>query len=214
MRMKDAERDAENAEGEADEAQTEWCACEEGNRGDDGDDGDPGPDPGPEPDFDLDDYPASEPGDWNEPDWNGYVIARLISSQSLKGAPKLPDYHFVMNLRSETFDDSFRKWLKPYAYLLAPNRASGAELDLAGNVRKGRYQLYADNGNFALIGQIVKKYAGDASTLLQAVRKEEKKLRHRPARRAEQAPHGQRSRSLPSRPETMPTKTAKRAKPR
>ena len=102
---------------------------------------------------------------------------RLISSQSLKGAPQLPDYHFVVNLRNETFDDSFRKWLKPWAYLLAPNRASRAELELARNVRKSRYQLYADNGNFALIGQIVKKYAGDASTLLQAVRKEEKKLR-------------------------------------
>jgi hypothetical protein len=66
MRMKDAERDAENAEGDAETAKIEWCACEEGNRGDDGD---------PEPDFDFDDYPASEPGDWNEPDWNGYVIA-------------------------------------------------------------------------------------------------------------------------------------------
>jgi hypothetical protein len=102
---------------------------------------------------------------------------RLISSQSLKGAPQLADYHFVVNLRNETFDDSFRKWLTPRAYLLAPNRASRAELELARNVRKSRYQLYADNGNFALIGQIVKKYAGDASTLLQAVRKEEKKLR-------------------------------------
>src|SRR5512139_3353016 len=63
-RMKDAENDASNAEGEADEARIEWCACEEQNR--DGDDG-PGPD--------FDDSPASEPGDWNEPDWNGYVIA-------------------------------------------------------------------------------------------------------------------------------------------
>ena len=70
-RMKDAEDAAEDAEGEADEAQTEWCACEEGNRGDDGDGGDPGPEP--EPEFDLDDYPASEPGDWNEPDWTGYA---------------------------------------------------------------------------------------------------------------------------------------------
>jgi len=55
-RMKDAEHDAENAEGEADNAKIEWCACEEQNR-------------------DGDDSPASEPGDWNEPDWNGYVIA-------------------------------------------------------------------------------------------------------------------------------------------
>jgi hypothetical protein len=98
--------------------------------------------------------------------------------QCAKGEPELADYLFVVNLRSETFDDSFRKWLKPRAYLLAPNRASGAELALAGNVRKGRYQLYADNGNFALIGQIVKRYAGDAAALLQAVRTEEKKLRH------------------------------------
>jgi hypothetical protein len=76
MRMRDAERDAENAEGEAETAQIEWCACEEGNRGDDGDpDPGPEPEPEPEPDFDLDDYPESEPGDWNEPDWNGYVIA-------------------------------------------------------------------------------------------------------------------------------------------
>ncbi len=71
-RMKDAERDAENAEGDAEDARIEWCACEEGNRGDDGA---PGPDPEPEPEPEFDDYPASEPGDWNEPDWNGYVIA-------------------------------------------------------------------------------------------------------------------------------------------
>jgi hypothetical protein len=75
-RMKDAENDAKNAEGDAEEAQIEWCACEEGNRGDDGDpDPGPEPEPEPEPDFDFDDYPESEPGDWNEPDWNGYVIA-------------------------------------------------------------------------------------------------------------------------------------------
>ena len=74
-RMKDAEDAAEDAEGDAEEAQIEWCACEEGNRGD-GDDGggDPGGDPESEPEFDLDDYPASEPGDWNEPDWTGYAV--------------------------------------------------------------------------------------------------------------------------------------------
>jgi hypothetical protein len=65
-RMEDAERDAEGAEGDAETAKIEWCACEEGNRNDEGE---------PEPEFDLEDYPASEPGDWNEPDWTGYVIA-------------------------------------------------------------------------------------------------------------------------------------------
>ena len=68
--------------------------------------------------------------------------------------------------------------MKPRAYLLAPNRATGAQLELARQVRQGRYGLYADNGNFALIGQIVKKYAPEASKLLEAVRREEKKLRH------------------------------------
>jgi len=62
-RMKDAEHDAENAEGEADTANIYWCACEEKNRhGDD------------EPEFDFEDFPDSEPGDWNEPDWNGYAV--------------------------------------------------------------------------------------------------------------------------------------------
>ena len=60
-----ADQDADNAEGDAETAKIEWCACEEQNRN--GDDG--------EPDFDFEDYPASEPGDWNEPDWTGYVIA-------------------------------------------------------------------------------------------------------------------------------------------
>jgi cell division septum initiation protein DivIVA len=65
-RMKDAEYDAENAEGESSDARIEWCACEEQNREGEGE---------PEPEFDFEDFPASEPGDWNEPDWNGYVIA-------------------------------------------------------------------------------------------------------------------------------------------
>jgi hypothetical protein len=95
----------------------------------------------------------------------------------LKGATELANYHFVVNLRKETFDDSFRSGLKPWAYLLAPNRATGAQLALAHQARSNKYGLYADNGNFALIGQIVKKHAGEASKLLEVVRKEEKKLR-------------------------------------
>lgn len=84
----------------------------------------------------------------------------------------------MVNLRKETFRDTFRGWLKPWAYLLAPNRATGAQLELANQVRLRKYGLYADNGNFTLIGQIAKKHAGEASILLKAVRKEEKKLRH------------------------------------
>lgn len=103
----------------------------------------------------------------------------------MKGVPRiLANYHFVVNLREETFDPSFRQWLKPRAYLLAPNRATGAQLVLAHKVRQNGHDLYADNGNFALIGQIVKKYAGETSNLLEAVRKEEKKL-HRCARNGE-----------------------------
>jgi hypothetical protein len=71
-RMQDKEHDAENAEGGADTARIEWCACMEHNR--DGD-GDSGGDSDPEPDFDFDESPASEPGDWNEPDWTGYAVA-------------------------------------------------------------------------------------------------------------------------------------------
>ena len=63
-RMDDAEHDAENAEGAAEEAKIEWCACEEQNRPDEG-----------EPDMDFEDFPSSEPGDWNEPSWDDYVIA-------------------------------------------------------------------------------------------------------------------------------------------
>ena len=93
-----------------------------------------------------------------------------------KGAPHLADYQFVVNLRAETFDDAFRRWLNPRAYLLAPNRAAAAQLELAGKVRASRRELYADNGNFALIGDVVKRNAAEAAVLLQSVRREEKKL--------------------------------------
>ncbi len=45
-------------------------------------------------------------------------------------------------------------------------------------MRASRRELYADNGNFALIGDVVKRHAAEAAALLQAVRKEEKKLGH------------------------------------
>jgi hypothetical protein len=59
-----SENDAENAEGAAETAQIYWCACEEKNRHDD-----------EEPEFDFEDFPASEPGDWNEGGYDNYVIA-------------------------------------------------------------------------------------------------------------------------------------------
>ena len=107
----------------------------------------------------------------------GQIHDRVIDClKDLKGDAELANYHFAVNLREETFDASFRKWLKPWAYLLAPNRATGAQLRLAQQVRQGKHGLYADNGNFALIGKVVKKYAGEASKLLEAVRKEENKM--------------------------------------
>jgi hypothetical protein len=59
-----SEDDAANAEGEADTAQIYWCACEEQNRPDEG-----------EPEMDFEDFPASEPGDWNEGGWDNYMVA-------------------------------------------------------------------------------------------------------------------------------------------
>lgn len=43
-------------------------------------------------------------------------------------------------------------------------------------MRASRRELYADNGNFALIGDVVKRNAAESAALLQAVRREEKKL--------------------------------------
>ena len=63
-RKDNSDHDADNAEGAAEEAKIEWCACEEQNRPDEGD-----------PDMDFEDFPASEPGDWNEGGWDKYMIA-------------------------------------------------------------------------------------------------------------------------------------------
>ncbi len=63
-RMDVAEDAAKQAEGEADTGRIEWCACEEKNRPEE---------EGPELDFG--EYPASEPGDWNEGDWDDYMVA-------------------------------------------------------------------------------------------------------------------------------------------
>ena len=63
-RMRNSEYDAANAEGGANTAQIYWCACEEKNRHDD-----------EEPEFDFEDFPASEPGDWNGGAYDNYMIA-------------------------------------------------------------------------------------------------------------------------------------------
>ena len=90
--MKDAERAAEDAEAKPMRPQTEWCACEEGNRGDDGDDGDPGPEPEPEPEPEaaLDDYPAPSRATGTSPTGRGTSSRDRAAPQQAKGAPNCP----------------------------------------------------------------------------------------------------------------------------
>ncbi|MBI5401499.1 hypothetical protein HZB05_01580 [Candidatus Wolfebacteria bacterium] len=90
----------------------------------------------------------------------------------------MPDYHFVFNLKPYTFDERYRKHLKPWGYLLAPNNATRSFRKLATNVVKdGKYAFFADNGNFTIVGKIKEKYLSKAKLIFEKIKKEELKIK-------------------------------------
>lgn len=72
---------------------------------------------------------------------------------------------FVQNLSGDTFAASTNQHLKPHGYLVAPNRARGKLRQLAANVAQSRTPLFVDNGNFAEIGKVRKKFRTEAAGL-------------------------------------------------
>ena len=60
----------------------------------------------------------------------------------------MPDYRFVVNLRSDTFTEPFRESIPAPAYLLAADHATPGMRDLASGVREQGLDPSADNGNF------------------------------------------------------------------
>jgi hypothetical protein len=65
----------------------------------------------------------------------------------------VPDYRFVVNVRSDTFAEPFRESIPTPAYLLAADHATPGMRDLASGGRDQGLDLFADNGNFDLIGE-------------------------------------------------------------
>jgi hypothetical protein len=96
----------------------------------------------------------------------------------------VPSYRFVVNLRSDTFAEPFRDLIPTPAYLLSADHATPAMRGLAGGVRAQDLDLFADNGNFNLIGQTAAVFGDRAGEVLQKVRSAEGGLGHR-ARRGE-----------------------------
>jgi hypothetical protein len=82
----------------------------------------------------------------------------------------VPDYRFVVNLRSDTFAEPFRESIPTPAYLLAADHATPGMRDLASGVREQGLDLFADNGNFDLIGETEAHFRDRAREVLQKVR--------------------------------------------
>jgi hypothetical protein len=94
----------------------------------------------------------------------------------------VPDYRFVVNLRSDTFAEPFRESIPTPAYLLGANQATAGMRDLAGGVRDQGLDLFADNGNFELIGRTQAHFRDRAREILLKVRTAEDGLGHRARR--------------------------------
>jgi hypothetical protein len=94
----------------------------------------------------------------------------------------VPDYRFVVNLRSDTFAEPFRESIPTAAYLLAADHATPGMRDLASGVREQGLDLFADNGNFELVGKTESHFRDRAREVLQKVRRAEDGLGHRARR--------------------------------
>jgi hypothetical protein len=76
-------------------------------------------------------------------------------------------YRFFVNLTLDTADAEFRRFIRPTGYLLAPNNATRTTRRLAHELGR-RLDLLADNGNFALIGQVAKRWDDATAPLVKA----------------------------------------------
>jgi hypothetical protein len=94
----------------------------------------------------------------------------------------VPDYRFVVNLRSDTFAEPFRDSIPTPAYLLGANKATAGMRDLASGVREQGLDLFADNGNFELIGRTEAHFRDRAQEVLRKVRTAEARLGRRARR--------------------------------
>jgi hypothetical protein len=94
----------------------------------------------------------------------------------------VPDYRSVDNLRSDTFAEPFLESIPTSAYLLDADHATPALRDLASGVRGQGLDLFADNGNFELMGKTEAHFRDRAREVLQKVRTAKDALGHRARR--------------------------------
>ncbi|MBD8868178.1 hypothetical protein [Nocardioides donggukensis] len=83
---------------------------------------------------------------------------------------------FVYNLSPDTFTEETLAATHPFGYLLAPNNATPQLAGLAAQVRGRGLPLMADNGNFALIGQVASALRGRATIMRARLREVEDRL--------------------------------------
>ncbi|MGB3827812.1 MAG: hypothetical protein WA962_03475 [Ornithinimicrobium sp.] len=85
---------------------------------------------------------------------------------------------FVYNLSPDTFTPDNLTGNKPFGYLLAPNNATPQLSRLASQVRDHGLPLFADNGNFTLIGQVAAALRAESRLLRRRVVAFERTLGH------------------------------------
>ena len=88
------------------------------------------------------------------------------------------DYRFIINLKPLTSLAAFQAAIRPWGYLLAPDKATPGLRKLASVLRAKRKKLFADNGNFVSIGKLADAHGAAASLLVAKVREQEKRLGH------------------------------------
>jgi len=88
----------------------------------------------------------------------------------------MPRFRFVYNLKKDTSDAGFRERIRPSAYLLAPNNATRQLRAAAAALRHDGLDLYADNGNYEIIGKVMNKHIAASKTLFELLQKEQKRL--------------------------------------
>jgi len=86
------------------------------------------------------------------------------------------DYNFLPNLRTDTIDPAFRRYIGMTGYLVPPQTASTRIAATAAKLPKIERRL-VDNGNFILIKRISKRFANTASKLYSMVEHHQKQLK-------------------------------------
>jgi hypothetical protein len=75
------------------------------------------------------------------------------------------DIRFIVNLRKDTTDEKFVRALMPRGWLASPNNVSQTLASRLAEVRIGSRWFVADNGNFALIGQVAETLQDEVDAL-------------------------------------------------